>query len=361
MSEQQLQEIRKKIDGIDKAIYQLLKDRAQVAVEVAQIKKQSEQEPVIYYRPEREAQILRRIMADNDSLLSDRAVAQVFRDIMTACLAVQKQLNVAYLGPEGTFSQMATEAHFGRAITATPVDSIERVFREVEAGNADYGIVPIENSTEGIVNITLDGFLNSCLQICGEIEIPIHQNLMRAQNATVSITKVYSHQQSLGQCRKWLTEHLPQAEIIAVKSNGLAAQMASQELDSAAIGAAIAAEKYELDIVTPNIEDNSQNTTRFLIIGQQVALPSGNDKTSLLIPSPHIPGSLYNLLKPFADRGINLSLLESRPYRHRNWSYVFFMDLLGHKDDENIKAALAELAEMSVMVTVLGSYPRAVI
>lgn len=361
MSEKQLNEIRQKIDGIDKNIYQLLKDRAKTAVEIANIKKSSEHESAVYYRPEREAQILRSIMENNDSLLSDRAVAQVFRDIMTACLALQKKLNVAFLGPVGTFSQMATETHFGKAIHSMPVDSIERVFREVDAGNADYGVVPIENSTEGVVIPTLDVFTSSGLNICGEIEIPIHQNLMRAPNDFSPLRKIYSHQQSLGQCRKWLQEQFPDAEIVAVASNALAAQLASKEIGSAAIGATLAAELYELDIITYNIEDNPQNTTRFLIIGKQIPAPSGNDKTALLIPTPHVPGSLYNLLKPFADRGINLTMLASRPYHHRNWSYMFFMDLIGHRDDENIKAALADLANMSVMVTVLGSYPRAVL
>ncbi len=356
MTEDALSTIRTKIDKLDQTIFQALKERAQAACEVARIKRESA-DPV-YYRPEREAQILRNIATKNDSLLPDRAVTQIFREILTACLALQKELSIAYLGPEGTFSQLAAQTHFGTSALQLPQESIERVFQAVESGHADYGIVPFENSIEGIVNMTLDAFLNSSLQICGEVEIPIHHHLLRMKETQKPITKLYSHSQSLGQCRQWIAAHLPNVLIIPTQSNGLAAQFAHQDPDAAAIAGQGAADHYGLEILEANIEDHPQNTTRFLVLGKESPARSGCDKTSLLIPTPHIPGFLFHLLKPFADRGINLTLLESRPYQHRNWSYLFFIDVLGHQEDEEVAEALAELEKMSILVTVLGSYPR---
>jgi chorismate mutase/prephenate dehydratase len=360
MSKEELMTLRQQIDSIDEQIYQLLKQRAQVAQQVAHAKQQNVRQQPAYYRPEREAQILRSIVAHNDSLLADKALAQIFRDIMTACLAIQQPMTIAYLGPQGTFSQMALEQHFGKTVAQLPLPSIDRVFREVEAGNAHYGVVPIENSTEGVVNLTLDALTHSSLHICGEIEIPIQQNLLRAPNVTTVVEKIYSHQQSISQCRQWLSDHYPTAELIAVASNAKAAQLASSELNSAAIAGALAAELYQLEIVTHCIQDNPQNTTRFVIIGQQTVDASGADKTSLLIASPHTPGAMVKLVQPFANQQVNLTLIESRPYRHQNWRYIFFMDIEGHQQDTPVKQALDELRSMPIMLTVLGSYPRAI-
>ncbi|NKB47026.1 MAG: prephenate dehydratase [Legionellales bacterium] len=355
----QLADIRQQIDTLDQRLYKLIKQRAELAHQVAQIKQQSDPKPA-YYRPEREAQILQHIMSTNDSLIDDKALAQIFRDIMTACLAVQKPMTVAFLGPQGTFSQVAVEQHFGKTIGQLPVTDIFRVFREVEAGNVDFGVVPIENSTEGVVNITLDAFINSNLQICGEIEIPIHQHLLRAPNATASIQKIYSHQQSLSQCRQWLAQHMPNAERIVVASNAKAAELAKQDLASAAIAGQLAAQLYDLDIVTHQIQDSSQNTTRFVIIGQQAVPPSSNDKTSLLVTSPNVPGAMLSLVQPFADQQVNLTLIESRPYHHQNWRYIFFIDIEGHQQDPAVQRALDTLMNMPIMLTILGSYPKAI-
>ena len=351
--------IREKIDKIDKAIYQLIKERAEVAQEVAIIK-QASQPDAVYYRPEREAQILRLVMEKNDSLLSDRSVAQIFRDIMTACLALQKPQTIGYLGPKGTFSQIAAEKHFGKDINSKACSSIEDIFRDVETEQVHYGVVPIENTTEGTVNLTLDAFLSYDVQICGEIELPIHHQLM-TQTGNTQIDCIYSHQQSLAQCRQWISQNHPTAKLIAVESNGEAAKLASLEDSSAAIASELAAEVYDLDIIAENIEDHRQNTTRFLILGKQAVPLSGQDKTSLLISTPHAPGSLHKLLRPFTDNDINMTLIESRPYRHRNWSYLFFIDIEGHQSDDKIKKAIRELGEMSVMMSCLGSYPQAVV
>lgn len=359
MSAPKLEDLRKQIDSIDKDLYELIQKRAQLAVHVADVKRSSPE--ATFYRPEREAQVLRKIMKNNTSALSDTALAQIFRDIMTACLALQKQLQIAYLGPQGTFSQMATLKHFGKATALVAQQDIPHIFRAIEAEQADYGVVPIENSTEGMVNLSLDSLLNSRLQICGEIEIPIHQQLMRAKTDTATVAKIYAHDHSFAQCRQWLSKHHPEAEQISVSSNAAAADKLILEPGSAMLGAALASELYDLNIVEANIEDISNNTTRFLIIGKQHPPVSGNDKTSLLISTPHSPGALSKLLQPFAKHDINMTSIASRPYRHRNWSYLFFIDIEGHQDEQKVRLALKDLEENSVMMNVLGSYPKAVL
>ena len=358
MIEQELAKVRTQIDCIDKQVYALIKQRGELAAEVAKIKQKNPH--ALYYRPEREAQILRKIMAENDSLLSDRAMAQIFRDIMTACLALQKNLTIAYLGPQGTFCQMATEQHFGKAIVSQAVPSIDDVFQLVESKQVHYGVVPVENSSEGMVNITLDSFLNSSVQIIGEIELRINHQFMRHKNAPEEVTKIFSHQQSFAQCHSWLKRHYANVELVEVSSNSEAALKASQDPLTAAISSELSAELYELNILQHNIEDHRLNSTRFIILGQQSPPPSGNDKTSLVISTPHKPGSLLSLLQPFENNAINMTMIESRPYRQRNWSYLFFIDIEGHQQDESVKKALSELAQMSVMMTILGSYPKAI-
>lgn len=350
-----LAQIRIEIDKIDQQILALIRDRAALAVEVAKIKQQ-QQNPV-YYRPEREAQILRSIVANNNSLLPDHEVARIFRDIMTACLALQQPLSIAYLGPEGTFSQQAVEKHFGESVNMVPQASIAEVFKQVENGNANYGVVPIENSTEGMVNITLDNLITSDVQICGEISLRIHHHFSRL-DPEKPLKIVYAHQQTLAQCQRWLSTRYPQVTLKEVASNGLAAQLAAQEPESAAICSDKAAEIYQLQKLHQHIEDYANNTTRFIILGKQLPTPSGHDKTSLIISTPHEPGSLLHLLAPFAKYNINMTLIESRPYRHRNWSYLFFIDFEGHQTEPHIKAALDDLSSMSVMMTLLGSYPQ---
>ncbi|KTC81631.1 prephenate dehydratase [Legionella brunensis] len=351
-----LANIRTQIDEIDKQFFDLLRKRAVLAAEVAKIKQQH-QSPV-YYRPEREAQILRSITANNDSLLPDSEVARIFRDIMTACLALQQPLSIAYLGPEGTFSQQAVEKHFGESVDMVPELSIKEVFKQVESGNVHYGVVPIENSTEGVVNITLDNLINSEVQICGEISLRIRHHLARVAPQE-PLNVIYAHQQTLAQCQHWLAVHYPNVSLKEVASNGLAAQLALQDPKSAAICGDKAVEIYKLHKSHQHIEDFPNNTTRFIILGKQLPAPSGYDKTSLVISTPHEPGSLMQLLAPFEKYKINMTSIESRPYRHRNWSYLFFIDFEGHQSEPHIQTALRELASSSIMMTLLGSYPQA--
>jgi chorismate mutase/prephenate dehydratase len=355
--EQQLKKIRIEIDAIDDEVLRLIKSRAEVASKVAKIKQQDSN--ATYYRPEREAQVLTSIMEKNDSLLPDKAVAQIFRDIMTACLALQKPLTIGYLGPQGTFTQMAAEKHFGKAAGFEAIEGINEVFHQVESKQIHYGVVPIENSSEGMVNLTLDSFLNSSVQICGEIELRVNHQFLRNKNANKTVKRIYSHQQSLAQCRQWITKHHPQAELREVSSNGLAAKMAAEDKDSAAISSQRAADQYALEVIAQDIEDSRHNTTRFIILGTGITAPSGNDKTSILISSPHKPGGLVQILMPFEKNKISMTMIESRPYKHRNWSYLFFIDIEGHQQEKHVKKALEELAQMSIMMNILGSYPKA--
>ena len=356
----ELLKIRDTIDTLDLDILRLISERAVCAENVARIKR-SEDKDSEFYRPEREAEVLNRILAANPGPLDDEEMARLFREIMSACLALEETLKVAYLGPEGTFTQQAAYKHFGHSIIATPFGAINEVFREVESRSCKFGIVPIENSTEGVVNHTLDSFLQSSLQICGEVESRIHQHLLSNTKKLKSIKRIYSHAQSFAQCRNWLDTYLPGAEKITTSSNAEAAKKASKEAGTAAIASTTAAELYSIGIQRKNIEDNPDNTTRFLIIGHNSVPPTGNDKTSLLVSAKNRPGALYQLLAAFADNNVSLSRIESRPSRCTNWEYVFFLDVEGHLQHEDIKAALLQLDGAADMVRVLGSYPCAVL
>ncbi len=366
----QLGSIRKQIDGIDAQIQELISTRARIVQEVGAAKREASAlapaSPVEYYRPEREAEVLRAVIERNKANgkpLRDEEMVRLFREIMSACLAQQEPLKVAFLGPEGTFTQQAVLKHFGHSARALPLPSIAEVFYEVQSNHADFGVVPVENSTEGTVNHTLDMFVNSALKICGEIELRIHQNLLGKMKSLEGIKRVVSHQQSLAQCRGWLDEHLPQIERIAVGSNAEAARRARDEEGSAAIAGTVAAEIYNLDIIEPNIEDRADNTTRFLVIGRKLFGASGKDKTSLLISGgdTQSPGALYKLLEPFARRGISLSRIESRPSHKKKWDYVFFIDVEGHADEQPLKSVLGEIKKHTSLLRVLGSYPVAVL
>ncbi len=357
---QELGEIRESIDAIDLKIMELISERARCAQKVATIKRAHDPDAK-FYRPEREAQVLRRIKELNPGPVDGEEMARLFREIMSVCLALEETQKVAYLGPEGTFTHAATLKHFGHSVKPQPIAAINEVFREVESGSCEYGVVPVENSTEGMVNHTLDSFLQSQLGICGEVELRIHQNLLSRETDFSKITRVYSHPQSLAQCREWLDANLPHAERITTSSNAEAARRAAQEDGCAAIAGETAAELYGIEIRQRNIEDNPDNTTRFLIIGNQQVGPSGNDKTSLLVSTRNRPGALHDLLSSLADNGVSLTRIESRPSQCVNWEYVFFLDLEGHAEDENIVNALAQLENSADMVRVLGSYPRAVL
>ncbi len=327
-----LSKLRNEIDSIDANIQELISKRAGIAAHVAQTKAKSESGGA-FYRPEREAQVLRAVKARNQGPLNDETLVRLFREIMSACLAQQKPLNIAYLGPAGTFSELATYKYFGHSVSAMPVTSIDSVFNEVEAGIADFGIVPVENSTEGAVNNTLDMFLSSPLKICGELDLPIHHNLMSKNKNLTEINTVFSHRQSLAQCRAWLKENMPHSECIAVSSNAEAAKRSQYTDHSAAIAGESAAHMYGLDILHKEIEDRSDNSTRFLIIGKQILVTSGEDRTSLLVAAKDQPGALFHILKPLSECGVSMTRIESRPSKLGKWDYVFFIDVDGHKDD----------------------------
>jgi chorismate mutase/prephenate dehydratase len=362
MSEQQdLQVIRDQIDDTDLQIQALLNKRAAMAEEVARIKITNGEQTADFYRPEREAMVLRQVMARNEGPLDDKEMARLFREIMSACLAAEKPLQVAYLGPEGSFTQAAALKQFGGSVELQSMATIADVFHTVEAGNASYGLVPVENSTEGMVSHTLDRFITSPLKINGEVSLRIHHYLLSKSTDLTKIKVVYAHPQAFSQCRKWLAEHLPESSLIAVNSNSEAAKRVANEMNTAAIAANRAAEIYDLSVLAPNIEDEADNTTRFLVIGTQDVGPSGIDKTALLISTKNKPGALQILLKPLADSGISMTRIESRPSGKGIWEYVFFIDIDGHCQDNAVAEALKLLEHESLMCRVLGSYPKAIL
>jgi chorismate mutase/prephenate dehydratase len=352
-----LDQLRARIDGLDQEIQRLLSERAACARHVAEAKRDAEGE-ALYYRPEREAEVLRLVRERNTGPLSDDEMVRLFREIMSACLALEQPLSVAYLGPEGTYTQDAALKHFGHSVSLKPLAAIDEIFRDVEAGSADFGVVPVENSTEGAINHTLDMFMRSPVKICGDVELPIHHQLLASGDDRGAVRKVYAHQQALAQCREWLNANLPQAVRIAVGSNAEAALVAKEDVTAAAIASDAAAELYGLNRLAANIEDDPCNTTRFLVIGRQKPERTGNDKTSLMVSVHNQSGALYSLLEPIARHGVSMTKIESRPSRISKWDYVFFVDVEGHADDENVAAALKELGETASSLKVLGSYPR---
>ncbi len=359
----ELAKLRNKIDNIDEEIGALISARAECAQSVAEVKHRfSEGVAPVFYRPEREAQVLRKAMARNKGPLSNEEYARLFREIMSACLALEAPLKVAFLGPAGTFTHQAAFKHFGHSTEVVSHTAIDEVFREVEAGACQFGVVPVENSTEGVVTHTLDSFLNSNLNICGEVVLRIHHNLMVSDKTKVdSISRIYSHAQSLAQCRKWLDVHYPNAERVAVSSNAEAAKRMQSEWNAAAIAGETAAELYDLTIIADKIEDLPDNATRFLIVGGQKTSASGEDKTSAIVAVRNEPGALHDMLEPFHRHGVDLTRVESRPARSGTWNYVFFIDFEGHIESPKVQAALDDVAKKAVDIKVLGSYPRGVL
>ena len=351
--------VRVQIDNIDQQIQDLIKQRAHWAHQVGKAKGKLAA-AVDYYRPEREAQVLRRVVDRNDGPLNDEVLVRLFREIMSACLAQQEPLKIGFLGPEGTHSQQAVYKHFGHSIHGLPLASIEEVFQEVEAGDADFGVVPVENSTQGTIQSTLDMFLTSKLRICGEVELRVHQHLLSRANRLEDIERVYSHPQSFAQCKAWLRQYLPRAEKIAVTSNADAAKRARNADDAAAIAGISAATVYGLKSLAGPIEDRPDNTTRFLVLGRELFPPSGNDRTSLLVFIKDQPGALYHVLAPFAKHGLSMNRIESRPGHTGLWQYAFFIDITGHAQEDAMRRALDEVHEFAQEVKVLGSYPVAI-
>lgn len=354
-----LDAVRAQIDGIDRQIQTLIAERAQFARQVGKAKGKLAA-AVDYYRPEREAQVLRRVVDRNDGPLSDAELVRLFREIMSACLAQQEPLKIGYLGPEGTFSQQAVHKQFGHSAKGLPLASIEEVFDEVAAGNADFGVVPVENSGQGTIQSTLDMFLTSPLKICGEVELRVHQYLLSRTGRIDDIERVYSHGLSLAQCKQWLRENLPRVEKQAVVSNAEAVRRAKKSDDAAAIAGENAAHVYGMQVIAGPIEDRSDNTTRFLVIGRGAFPPSGNDRTSLMVFIRDQPGALYRILEPLARRDISMNRIESRPAHGALWQYAFFIEVNGHVDESPLKDALGEIDAFAGEVRVLGSYPVAV-
>ncbi len=360
-TENNLDDLRSRIDAVDDRLLELLSERARLAQAVGHAKGAA-----VVYRPEREAQVLRRLQAANPGPLPQEAVRLLFQEVMSACRALESPLAVAYLGPEGTFSEAAAIKHFGHAVSRLPTDSIDEAFSAVERGEAGYAVVPVENSTEGAVSRTLDLLLATPLKICGEVVLRVRQHLMRRVDQQTGgeglegIEVVYSHAQSLAQCHEWLNRHLPHAERVRVTSNGEAARLAAEDPKAAAVAGEVAAERYGLAIVARDIEDEPTNTTRFLVMAREDAGPSGCDKTSLALSTPNRPGSLLELLKPFAEHGVGLTKLESRPARSGAWEYVFYLDIEGHRSDPKVARALAQVEPQATLFKVLGSYPMAV-
>jgi len=353
-------QFREQIDQLDGEMLKLANQRAALAQQIGHLKGD---EAVL--RPEREAQVLRRLQKNNSGPLSNEAVAQLFTEVMSQCRALEAPLTIAYLGPQGTFSEAAAQKRFGSAIQELPCATIDEVFRAVASEAALYGMVPVENSSEGAVGRTLDLLMQSTLQICGEVFLPVHQCLLGqslpGQHVELSAIKtVYSHPQSLGQCQGWLNSHLSHAARIPAASNAEAARLAAENPHSAAIAGSQAAALFGLAVLTENIEDDANNTTRFLVLGNQQVAPSGKDKTSLVMSTANRPGAVHDLLVPLAKHGVSMTKFESRPARSGLWEYVFFMDVEGHQADVKVAAALAELKQVAAFVKVLGSYPVAV-
>jgi chorismate mutase/prephenate dehydratase len=354
--QQELGKLRAGIDRIDGEVLQLLSERAKLAQRVGEIKHGN------IYRPEREAQVLRRIAATNPGPLPEAAVRTIFREVMSACLALEQPLKIAYFGPAGTFTESAAKKHFGSAPTFTAFLTIDDVFRAVESGQVDYGVVPIENSTEGSVGRTLDQMLTSPLMICGEVNLRIHQNLMTRAASLDGVKKLYSHAQSLAQCHEWLNRNLPHIARVPVASNAEAARMAAQDPEACAIAGEAAARLYELDILAANIEDDPNNTTRFVVLAGHDSGPSGQDKTSFVCSAQNKPGAVHDLLTPLKGHGVSMSRFESRPARgfgNSRWEYVFFIDVEGHRSAAKLQAALDDLRGCVGFLKELGSYPRA--
>lgn len=351
--DEELSRCRGQIDRIDDDLLQLLNRRAALAQRIGHLKNGT------VLRPEREAQVLRRMAESNEGPLSNEAVVQLYTEVMSQCRALEAPISVAYLGPAGTFTEAAALKRFGSAIQKLPCATIDEVFHATESGAAHYGVIPVENSTEGAVGRTLDLLLQSPLRVCGEVLLPVHQCLLSNEAQLDKIESVYSHPQSLGQCQSWLNANLPNAARVPVASNGEAARLAAEKPHSAAIAGSQAAERFAVVVRAENIEDDPRNTTRFLVIGNQDVAPSGKDKTSLVMSAANRPGAVHELLAPLAQYGVSMTKLESRPARSGLWEYVFFLDIEGHQRDEKVATALTGLKQVAAFVKVLGSYPAA--
>ena len=345
---------RAEIDRIDAEIVKLVSERGAQAAAIGRLKGGG-----TVYRPEREAEVLRRVASSNPGPVATEALARIFTELISACRALEQRLRVGYLGPAGTFSELATGKHFGNSVDFVPLASIDEVFRQAESGATDLAVAPVENSTEGTVARTLDLLLHTPLRICAEVVLRVHQCLMVKGDSLAGVERVYSHAQSLAQCHQWLARNLPQAERVPVSSNAEAARLAAAEAKACAVGPSIAAERYGLRIHAANIEDEPNNLTRFLVLGIQEPAPTGRDITSLVMSAPNRPGAVHELIGPFAAHGVSMCRIESRPSRLALWEYLFYIDVEGHAHDKKVAAALDELKRLAPFLKILGSYPAA--
>lgn len=360
MTDHSLATTRAAIDRIDQQLLQLFNERAKLAQHIGHTKKADDPKTPLY-RPEREAQILRALPMHNPGPLRNDTIRLLFRELMSGCLALEQPLTIAFLGPAGTYTEVAVQKHFGHAVHTQPQAEIASIFAAVTAGDADYGVVPIENSTQGMVGHTLDCLSQThAIQICGEVTLRIQHQLLGQPIPLHQIKAVYAHQQALAQCQRWLALNLPQAKHITVSSNGEAARLTAEHPGTAAIAGEQAAQAYQLQKLASNIQDFANNSTRFIVLGAHAPAPSGQDKTSILLSSDHQPGSLHRLLEPLATHHINMSRIESRPAPHTQWHYVFFIDLLGHHTDPEVQNALHTIQTRAQKYRLLGSYPQGI-
>ncbi len=350
-----LETVRKKIDNVDEKLVKLLNERTRYALEIGKLKKKDGKS---IYVPAREKQVLTRVSKLSRGPLGEKSVRAIYREIMSAALALEKNLKVAYMGPPSTFSHQAARSRFGGSVDYLSCETISDVFDAVEKQMADYGVVPVENSTEGAVTYTLDRMTETSLKICAELYLPVTQNLL-SKVPRESIKKLYSHPQVLGQCRQWLQREMAGVDLIPVASTARGAELASKEEGAGALASSLAAEIYGLNILESDVQDMSGNTTRFLVIGNSQNQPTGDDKTSLLFAVQHKAGALYGALESFKKFGLNLTKIESRPSRSKRWEYFFFVDIEGHAEDKQVKKGMQDLAKHCALLTVLGSYPKA--
>lgn len=351
-----LKPLRDRIDEIDLELLALLNRRAAVALEVGEVKKALDA-PI--FRPERELQVIARLQTASNGPLKDTHIEAIWREIMAASRALEKNTVVAFLGPVGTYSEQAVGAFFGQSVGGLPCPTLDEIFRTVEAGGADFGVVPVENSSEGAVSRTLDLLLQSPLQIGGEVALAIRHNLLTLNGDLTGVTRVCAHAQALAQCQRWLSTHAPQLERQAVSSNAEAARLAAADPGLAAIAGDRAALHYGLQIAAQAIQDDPHNRTRFVVVGRQATGPSGVDQTSLILSVPNAAGAVLRMLEPLGRHNVSMNRFESRPARSGTWEYYFYIDLDGHREDPSVAAALEELSGTTAFMKILGSYPRA--
>ncbi|MBN2654859.1 MAG: prephenate dehydratase [Nitrospirae bacterium] len=349
-----LAKIREQIDKVDQEIIKLLNKRAELAIDVAAIKRKAD---LKFHSPEREREVIEKVSSTNKGPFPNDALKFIFREIISASLSLEEPLRVAYLGPEGTFTHLAALRHFGSSAKCLPVQSIRSVFDAVESCKADYGLVPIENSNEGVVSYTLDMFMDNELKISAEVLLEVTHNLLSQSGELKKVKKIYSHPQAVAQCKRWIETNLPGVPVLEATSTARAAELTAKHADSAAIASELSARLYDLKFVEKRIEDNKHNMTRFLVISKEFPKKSRKDKTSIMFSLQHKPGSLYDALNPFEKSGINLTKIESRPSRRKAWEYIFFVDLEGHIDDEKVRKAIEKVKKSCLFLKHLGSYP----